>query len=95
MGSTEDPVDGKKVAGTIFGAVFIYIVGSSILIPLLRSLTFVTRDSSFSARHKRSYMQERVEGEPYHFRKILDFLKNELCIWDFLWEIWCFELHRC
>jgi hypothetical protein len=44
----------------------------------------VTRDSSFSARHKRSYMQERVEGGPYHFRKSLDFLKNELCIWDYM-----------
>lgn len=26
MGSTEDPEDGKQVAGTIFGAVFVYIV---------------------------------------------------------------------
>ncbi|KAF2669393.1 hypothetical protein BT63DRAFT_479244 [Microthyrium microscopicum] len=25
MGSTEDPVDGAAVAGTIFGAVFVYI----------------------------------------------------------------------
>jgi hypothetical protein len=35
MGSTEDPVDGKKVAGTIFGAVFIYIVCSTMEISLL------------------------------------------------------------
>jgi hypothetical protein len=26
MGATEDPKDGKAVAGTLFGAVFVYVV---------------------------------------------------------------------
>jgi ribonuclease kappa len=28
MGSTEDPKDGKKVAGAVFGAVIVYAVSS-------------------------------------------------------------------
>jgi hypothetical protein len=59
MGTTEDPVDGKKVAGTIFGAVFVYIVRLLRLVNVF-TLLLVSRDSSYFAVLRLSYTRGKV-----------------------------------
>jgi hypothetical protein len=81
MGHTEDPKDGKAVAGTLFGAVIVYAVsfgesGSTVG----RKLTRI-RDFWYSAALKLYYTCEKARKERYHYRKKDDEL-NRLNTWE-------------
>jgi hypothetical protein len=74
MGSTEDPEDGKAVAATVFGAVFVYAV--SLLSNPKTCWTTVAkclpRDFWYSAGHKRGCIFGKAGKERLHFREDLE-----------------------
>jgi hypothetical protein len=81
MGHTEDPKDGKAVAGTLFGAVFVYAVSfGKYRSEVGRRLTRI-RDFWYSAALKPYYTCEKARKERYHYRKNDDEL-NRLNTWE-------------